>query len=67
MAEDLKAEHARLMEETRRLQREHDALSRQPGVDRSAHDAHRKRLREKIEELRAHLHRIEREGTSQGG
>jgi hypothetical protein len=64
MADDLKAEHERLMEQTAALQREHDALADEPIVDRAAHDAHKKRLREKIEELRAHLRRLEREGTS---
>jgi prefoldin subunit 5 len=64
MAEDLKAEHARLMEQTRALQREHDALADEPVVDWPAHEAHKQRLREKIEELRAHLRRLEREGTS---
>ena len=65
MSEDLKAEHERLMEQTKRLQQEHDILSKEPVVDRQAHEEHKKRLREKIRELRAHMDRLERENPAE--
>src|SRR5688500_13476119 len=50
---DLIAEHARLMEQSEALEREHEALHEKPH-DRKAHAAHRAKLRTHIQALHAH-------------
>ena len=59
MSETLKAEHERLLLQTRELQQEHDRLSREAIVDFPAHQRHRERLWQKVRELREHMKRIQ--------
>jgi hypothetical protein len=59
MTEDLRAEHARLLEQMAELTREHRQLESNP-KDIEAHQAHRAKLRAQIDELQAHANRIRR-------
>lgn len=57
MAEDLPAEHARLLAQSRELEREHRRLEASPG-DQKGHATHRQKLRAQIAELHAHMRRL---------
>jgi septal ring factor EnvC (AmiA/AmiB activator) len=50
-------QHVRLLEKTKALEVEHDALEAGP-KDLEAHRAHRARLRQQIRKLRAHARRL---------
>ena len=61
MAETLAEEHARLLQETEALRRDHTALE-SDRLDMSGHRAHRIRLQKQIDALHDHIDRIRREG-----
>jgi hypothetical protein len=59
MREIIKAEHARLLEETAALAEQHRWLEAHPR-DMAGHVAHRAELRAQIERLHAHMLRLKR-------
>jgi hypothetical protein len=59
MRKTIKAEHARLLEETAALAQQHCCLEAHPR-DIAGHVAHRANLRPQIERLHAHVLRLKR-------
>jgi hypothetical protein len=57
--DDLHREHDQLLDQLATLQREHDALERQP-YDRATHGQHQRKLALKRAELEAHLGKLKR-------
>jgi hypothetical protein len=57
--DEVAVEHARLLEQTAELQREHDALHDADDPTGTLHAEHRVRLQQKIAELQAHMARLE--------
>jgi hypothetical protein len=65
MRETLEAEHARLLEQTEALARQHRWLESHPR-DIPGHVAHRAELRAQIERLHEHVRRLRQRGQLSG-